>query len=175
MEQTIDVLNKVNAIYSVFIQAFGTLGNILCCIICLRPNLRKTPTLIFYALLLLSDAFSLHVWNFDHYLVEYHGVFVENLGLYVCKFATLLQCFSLQFSAWLLVAMTFERYLSIRFLNWRLYNKPKTAIIISSVIGAVLFIINVSFMINLKFTNDNSTVGCFGEDTYLIWMQVILN
>jgi hypothetical protein len=167
------ILNQINGIYSLIILILGAIGNFFCAAICLRPSLRKVPTFNFYCVLLSCDAFALCVWNLDHYLLIFHETQLENHGIISCKISTFVQCFSLQYSAWLLVSMTVERYLSIIIPNWRnnLFNIKKSISILLA-IGFITFVLNLSFAINLTYEMANDTVECFGEPTYYIWMQV---
>lgn len=173
----LDTLNKINGILALVILVIGMTGNILSGLICLRPKLRKVPTFIFYAMLLFSDAFTLTIWNVDQFLVAFFDTHIERHGLYSCKVATFIQTFSLQFSSWLLVLMTAERYMSVRFVKWRMnYFKAKTAFLISIITGSILFIINTSFAINMNYADDsitNSSLVCFETYGFYIWMQVI--
>ena len=86
-EGLLDVLNQVNAIFSLVILVIGILGNILSSAICLRPKLRKIPTFIFYAFLLFVDVFTVCIWNVDHYLLTFHNTQIEWNGMYSCKIA----------------------------------------------------------------------------------------
>ena len=102
-DSTISVLHKAVGIYSLFLIVFGTLGNILSVVVCLRKELRKVPTFVFYAFTLVHDTISLYFWNLDHYFTAFYGYEIERISFTLCRLFTELQMFSLQSSAWIMV------------------------------------------------------------------------
>jgi len=96
-------LNKILGIISLFLFIFGFFGNILTCLICLRPRLRKTSTFIYLFLISANDIFNLSVWNLDAFVYAFYGIFHENENEIWCKISAFLQYFCSQYSAWLLV------------------------------------------------------------------------
>lgn len=170
-----DVLNYMNAIYSGIIIVTGTLSNLACIVICLRPTLRKIPTFVFYSFLLFSDILTLYVWNVDHMLIVFAQTQLEFMGINVCKSVTFIQLFGMQNSAWTLVLMTYERYLSTRIIKWRThYFNSFRALIVCLITTGLLIVMNSSFAITLEYVNIykiNDSVECFGEEIYYYWMQ----
>jgi hypothetical protein len=170
-----DILNFMNAIYSGVIIFTGTLSNIACIIVCLRPKLRKIPTFVFYSFLLFSDILTLYVWNLDHILIVFAQTQLEFMGIKICKLVTFIQLFGMQNSAWILVLMTYERYLSTRIIKWRTYYfNSLRALIVCLITTGLLVIINSTFAITLEYVNIytiNGSVECFGEEIYYYWMQ----
>lgn len=170
-----DKLNYANAIYSGIIIFVGTCSNLACIFVCLRPNLRKTPTFIFYSFLLSSDIFTLYIWNTDHILIVFANIQLEYMGISLCKLVTFIQLCSMQFSAWILVLMTFERYLCVKITKWRLeYFNSSRAVVIC--LATLLFIglINSSFAVSLRYVNifkSNNSLECYGEAVYSYWIQ----
>ena len=193
---SVETVLRVIVGYTIFVILLGVFGNLFALIVCWRPKLRKVPTFVFYAFLLISDTITLFWWNVDHLTLIYGGFLLEDLGESGCKTFTFFQMFSFQWSAWLLVtteifeikntifltlkliyfkvSMTVERYLSIIKKMWRsTFLKPKLAFIVSIAIGTVLLIINVVFSQLVKYeANDYSNITCFGAQDYATWMQV---
>ena len=102
--ETITILSKLIGSYSISLIIIGTIGNFCGILVCLRKSLRKTPTFVFIAFALASDIVTLYFWNVNHYLYAFQNYQIEDLSVVLCRFATLFQTFSLQWSAWLLVS-----------------------------------------------------------------------
>ena len=68
--------------------------------------------------------------------------------------------------------MSFERFLSIKFIKWRNYFKTKEAIISSIIMGFTLSIINASFVATINFDMTTSNTTCFVDDEYTSAMEV---
>ena len=98
-----EVILRVIAIYSVAIMVIGSIGNVLCFVVCSQQKLRTVPTFVFYLFLVMSDTMTLFWWNTDHYLLVYENYQLEELGIHACRSVTFFQLFSFQWSAWLLV------------------------------------------------------------------------
>jgi hypothetical protein len=106
--ETITILSKLIGAYSISLIIIGTIGNFCGILVCLRKSLRKTPTFVFIAFALASDIVTLYFWNVDHYLYGFHNYQIEDLSVELCRFATLFQTFSFQWSAWLLVSRNID-------------------------------------------------------------------
>ena len=83
-------------------------------LVCLRKRLRKLPTFIYLFTISVSDATSLSIWNLNHFLFIYFNLQPEFKSLIYCKIGVFLQYVSLEYSAWLLVMLTLDRYIHIR-------------------------------------------------------------
>ena len=103
MNSPISIYNKINSCYSVVVAGLGTIGNLMAMYVCLRKNLRKTPTFVFIAFVLPMDTLSLFFWNFNNFYTTFFNFLPVNNNLKTCKIVTFLQMFSLQSSAYLLV------------------------------------------------------------------------
>ncbi len=105
--------NVFLAYYSIFLAIFGTIGNILSFIICLRPHLRKIPTFIFFAYMMIMHTISLYFWNFNIFILTFYGFTIGDVNLASCRITSYLQGVSFQSSAFLLV--TLKPWKSFRF------------------------------------------------------------
>ena len=101
----IDVITKLIGIYCLALVVFGTIFNGFSLFICLKRSLRIIPTFVFYSLLLVSDTLTLFWWNIEVYLVVFELKQFEDYNIHLCRVTTLLQVFSFQWSAWLLVSI----------------------------------------------------------------------
>jgi hypothetical protein len=90
---------KIFEILSFIITILGTLTNVLAFIICLRKNLRKTPTFIFMAFMAISDTIALYSLNIEN---------LSNINWFYCKIQYFINNFPLKTSAWFLVSLIFE-------------------------------------------------------------------
>jgi hypothetical protein len=99
-----EALRQCFAVLALISIIFGTLTNILTCAICLRKNLRCTPTFIFMAFMVISDTLALYGLNLDWYF--YNAFFPQYLSdkyFFYCKIHYFIHLFPLKTSAWLLV------------------------------------------------------------------------
>ena len=96
-------LNSILSYYSIILAIFGTIGNILACITCFRKKLRKVPTFVFVGFMVICDTIALYFWNFNDFLLTYHEATIGDYSLIGCKLTSVIQCVSLQASAFLLV------------------------------------------------------------------------
>ena len=198
----IDILRKTLAVYSAFLIVFGTVANLITFIICLKKNLRQTPTFVFLSFLVLSDIVCLYFWNLNHFVSTFYGFIYESFSIGYCKFFFTTQLISFQTSAWLLVSrmfiyydhywqdrdfilffffffkvgLTVERYLSIRVKNWRtLYFNSKKAAICALIIIAVIFSFNIHLVFTIDYEkplNFSFDGGCYGDEMHNIWQYV---
>jgi hypothetical protein len=132
----------------------------------------------------INDLISLTVWNLNHFLIVYFQFHPEFASEIWCKIAVFMQYFSLEYSAWLLVLLTLDRYLYIR--N-RVKNPNsirekglKKAITFCAIVGLIIFILNSNLLILNGYTvvgNNTKQVMCYRskyltEDYIVIWHRV---
>ena len=101
--ENLSICAKLIAVYSILLIIVGTFGNFFGFLVCFKRNLRQTPTFVFAAFSFISDIMCLYFWNLSHLLFAFFNFQLEDMNLYVCHYGTLTQCFTLQYSAWLLV------------------------------------------------------------------------
>lgn len=104
----LDYGNKILGIVSLFLFFFGLVGNILTFFVCQRKPIRNITTFRLLKFISISDIFALSVWNIDVFLMSFFGFAHEYISGYWCKIAVFLQYFCLQYSAWLLVSVTYK-------------------------------------------------------------------
>ena len=96
-------LNEILSYYSILLAGFGTFGNLLSLVVCMRKSLRKTPTFIFIAFMVVLDALSLYFWNLNTYFGSFHGFALMDQSPLSCMLTNFFQMFSLQASSYILV------------------------------------------------------------------------
>ncbi|VDH91665.1 Hypothetical predicted protein [Mytilus galloprovincialis] len=100
----------------------GTTGNILSIIVLRRKNIQKSVCSIYLIVLAISDLFVLYTGLLRQWINVVFEVDIRELGTGICKLHTFIVYFSLDFSSWILIAVTLERV----FLVW-FPHKAKTA------------------------------------------------
>ena len=96
----VDTLNILDT-YDILVTIFGTFGNILVFLVCLR--IKKNSTFALMRFLAISDLVSLYWWNVDHFMVPFFNLDFQSMYVFYCRLADFAQYSSLQISAWLLV------------------------------------------------------------------------
>ena len=168
------MLLEILAYYSLFLVVAGTIGNFATFIVCYR--LRSTTTFVFLMVSSVVDAIALYFWNANHFTSVIVNTDLQNLNRLSCKLGMFVQFTSLQSSAWLLVAMSLDRLMSVWISHWKLvYFKPTQAFM-ASIAVLVLFMLvnlNVPFTFSHDITvNGTTKIQCFAtSDPATYWMQ----
>lgn len=103
MVNVFQIFNKILGVYALFLTIFGTIANLLSCLVCFR--MRKNTTFIFLSFMTISDLISLYWWNTNNFLKEFAQIDLLSINKYVCKAGNYLQFTALQVSAWILVTI----------------------------------------------------------------------
>ena len=119
------------------------------------------------------DTVALYFWNLSTYYLTYLGIAMGDLNIAICRASTFIQGSSLQSSAFLLVAIAIERYLSVVIKNWRsVIFKSKHAVITSVAIISLIFCGNVYLVGTLPYIikSNSSILGdCTNTNEYIQW------
>jgi hypothetical protein len=99
----IKIFKKIIAFYNIILIIFGTLGNILTCIICLRRRLKKVNTFKLFALNAIMATISLYEWNLRQIILYLFEIDLIYQSLLYCQLTAFLQYVSFESSAWFLV------------------------------------------------------------------------
>lgn len=110
---------KIFGFYSLFLVVFGTIGNTLIIIVCLKSKNNPTFSLIKY--LAANDLISLFFWNLSHFTYSVFGMDLENSNIILCKFGNWMQFSSLQASAWILVSRILSNFFIESFVKQKMY------------------------------------------------------
>nr|QVK45793.1 G protein-coupled receptor [Proales similis] len=167
-----DIELKVVGSYCLFLVIVGTLSNLIALYICLRKRLRSVTTFIFFSFILLNDTLSLYGWCLDHFLDSFFHLQIEESSIWLCKIFRFSQFVTLQWSSWLLVFLTLDRYLSITIKTWRsLYFRVNQAIMASILLGFFIMVLN-SHMLILAGEQKDGIVNCYGLDGFKEWTHI---
>ncbi|CAH1796257.1 unnamed protein product [Owenia fusiformis] len=124
----------------------GTIGNTLSFIILTRKNMRKSTSSIYLSVLAVVDSTVLYTGLLRHWIRHISDIDIRSITLGGCKFHIFLVYFSLDLSAWILVAVTFERLVAVYIpYKARVYCTSFTTFITVCAISFVLFFINLHF------------------------------
>ncbi|XP_013413916.1 neuromedin-U receptor 1-like [Lingula anatina] len=94
---------------------FGTLGNTLSFAVLTRKTMRKNSTTLYLAVLAVTDLAVLWLGLTRHAAIAFQNKDVRLLHSSLCKLQRFFLYFSLDYSAWILVAVTAERCFSVYF------------------------------------------------------------
>ena len=91
----------------------GTMGNFLSFVIMLRREMRQTPTFLYLATLAVADTCVLYLSALKTWVRTISGFELLHMSNAGCKIIFFIIHFSINFSAWLIVAVTIERFLAV--------------------------------------------------------------
>ena len=133
------IASYVNQYWFPILVPIGLIGNTLSFLVMIKPNNRNVSTCIYMAAISVSDNLmmflTLHEWLLS-------GAKIEEWHVWRCKFAAYLINFSLQSSTYQVLAMTFDKYVAIKWPHRAAtYSTPKRAklILISVFLFALVY------------------------------------
>ena len=129
---------------------FGTFTNILSLLVLSRKRMRKHSTYVYLAILSVIDLLAIWLGIMRDYLAHGYGIYIKSMWL--CKVHSFLFYFSLDFSSWILVAVSVDRFIAITFvfssytkqMLLKFFAKPK---LICSIIFVLFFLLNLHFVV----------------------------
>lgn len=130
--------------YALFLTILGTICNLFSIIILTKYHIKRSPWMRYLIALAIADFFALYQWNLNtFYLYNIskppYYFDLEELSLVSCRLVSFFAFSSLQFSAWLLSLLSFDRLMVIYSFKWRLI--ARRPIVINIIIATTLFII----------------------------------
>ena len=126
--------------YPVFIPV-ALVGNTLSFLIMIKPNNRKVSTCIYMAAISINDNIMIYM-NCHDYLVVVAQI--HKWYQLECKFLALLALFALQNCTFLVVAMTIDKYIAIKWPHRAAtYSTPRRAKLIALTIYVCVFVYNI--------------------------------
>ena len=144
----------------------GTFGNILSILVLLRKSMRSSTTMFYLTALSFGDLFTLYTGLLRYWIAAFKDVDVRNESDAGCKIHTFLVYFSLDFTVWILVAVTLDRCLcvSLPFKARRICSLKRSRMVVIIIICA-LFLKNMHFFWTVQlvhtweFRCDGATVS----------------
>ncbi|KAK2190139.1 hypothetical protein NP493_86g03010 [Ridgeia piscesae] len=131
----LDIHHAIRLYYQAFIALFGIVANVTSLIVTLSKRMRKHSTCLYMSAISGSDAVTLVIA-----FVWWLGRFVDTTSVWSCKLILFLFYYAIHFSVTLLVAMTAERYVAIRFPFWAHVHltRRKSVYVIAGIATAIL-------------------------------------
>lgn len=172
----IDLILKINGIYCMFLCIAGTIGNLFLTTMCFITPLRKSSTFVFLGVMAVADSVTLYWFNLDHFFKPYFGFDRNKIWFHFCRWDMFFQYVSLCSSAWLLVTLSFERYLSVRIKTWSIKFTHKQALVAALlvVLFFILFNSNILFTFGVvSFVNGTNVTRftCYTVNEESKWMD----
>jgi len=147
------------------IIGLGTIGNVLSFLVMIRRTMIITPTCFYMAILAVSDTIILYVNCLRKWFFITYGEDSWNLNTASCRVVYFLSYTSFQYSVWIIVAMTTERFFAIRyplkFLTLGTVGKTK---VVCLILLCFFMLLNCQFTWSVKIDKDGK---CIPEENYL--------
>ena len=110
-----EVEHTIWKISSPIVMTLGTIGNTLAIVVLSKKKMRRMPSSLFLIVLAVSDLLMLYLGLLRHCIRVFNEVDIREFTLTGCKVHVFLVYFIKHFSAWLLVAVALERFISVWF------------------------------------------------------------
>lgn len=135
-----EVSRYIYAILYPIVFLLGIIGNLLSSLLFSITKLNRTSCGVYFLLLAIFDSIAL-IGGIHHCLAIGYRVRVPN-GAY-CRARNFLLYVSMDMTSWMIVAISVDRYLKVKFpITARIYATQKLAIVVSCIIGVVFIIKN---------------------------------
>ncbi|XP_064620739.1 probable G-protein coupled receptor 139 [Lineus longissimus] len=167
MHECLLLFPKYNAANDAFIYGLplvimvGTIGNVLSLIVFSRWQMRQTATYFYMAVLAVADLLVLYISAFRLWITKLSGFDVMATTNAACKTFSFLPQWCTHFSAWILVAMTVDRFIAVNMpLKAIVYSTLPKARITVIVIAIILILFDMQVLWKLELTER----GCVPND-----------
>ena len=134
--------------YPIVLLCFGSIGNVMTIAVLLRQNLRSCASTMYLLALAVTDLMVLYFGLLRQYLIKTNKRDIRNdMG---CGFHMWLVYTSIGYSSWILVALTMERVISIKFPVFvrNRTSSRKSAMIVLLILFAVIASLNSHLIFN---------------------------
>lgn len=138
----------------------GTFGNIFSLLILRNKTMTRQSTNVFLSALALADSIVLFVGLLRRWIGDIAGIDVQSETDWLCKTVSMLTYSSSQFSVWLIIAVTIERYIAVsqplhasRFCN---LTRAKRVI---ALLASIFTVLNLHFIWTVTLTKHTQGSG----------------
>jgi len=139
-----------------FFIAIGTISSILSMLVLLRRTMRHNPAMFYLTVLSFFDIAVLNIGLLRHWIQVTFEVNIRDFSEFSCRFHAFLTYFTLDYSAWILVALTINTCISVCMpLKGRIYctlNRSKLSVV---VIAIILVFINGHLFFTVGIINNS--------------------
>lgn len=181
MSGTTDVLAKVIGAWSIILVLIGSIFNPLVCFVCFKSKqLRSTSTFKLLAIAALNDFLVQFEWNFDHFTLGFFNFAESSNSVFYCRFVTMfMQYVTLEFSSWMWLSISLDRFLTLRIKKWRRnYFVGMRPIIYSALLALLIIAINFIDIFTLGYgyvVNGTQVVVCGATSGYDFSLYYIMS
>ena len=159
--ETVELI--VAAVIPIILIVVGTFGNLLCALVLLKKQNRKTSTNVYLIFLCIVDTLSLYQWNLKYIVYKLSGgkQQVTDQSLFLCKWGEFLPFYTLHTSAMFLTLVSLDRAC----LLWSRWYKntiarARVALIFCVLVLLILFGLNgFLFGLGFEYTIYNNSTG----------------
>jgi len=154
----------------------GSVANFLVFLVMRRPKMRHQTTGFYMAILAIADELALLCGCLNKWLWEFNKVTILHMSPAACKIFSSIFYTTMDFSVWMVVIMTVERFIAVTFPLKAAYfctiKKAKYATLATLV---VTFAVNAHFLVTHTFIYRNNEHGCqsksetFDEFMHFMW------
>ncbi|CAF0901338.1 unnamed protein product [Didymodactylos carnosus] len=132
-------------VYPVIMLILGVFGNALSFCVLIRQSMRRYSTFCYLACLALVDIGVILTFCIN-FILLYHLKYDMQEKAFACKLFAFCTYFLPQYSSWLLVAVSFDRVISAKYLKLaKTWTRPKQSLVIMIALGLILALINIHF------------------------------
>lgn len=150
-----------------FLMLIGLVGNVMSFFILRHKSMARHSTNVFLAALSIADLIVLFVGLLRLWINEVADVDFQNMSDFMCKFVNVLTYSSSQFSAWLILAVTVERYIvvchALQASRWCSRERARKTVIILAI---VFILINSHLVWTIGIRTDRGKPECEGLGKY---------
>jgi hypothetical protein len=160
-ESIVDPVNFVIYTFPILIIV-GTICNILTFLVMRRKKLRNQSTGFYMAVLAIADQLALLVGCLSHWLYSYKNISILHISTFSCKIFSVVLYTTMDFSVWMVVIMTIERFIAVTFpLRSMYFCTVKKAKVATLILTCILFSMNSHFLFSHSYvTRRNNESGC---------------
>lgn len=161
---------------SILLILLGTLGNGLSFLVMSRSSIRKTVTSLLLRALAVVDTCVLWTGYFTDWVLIVFDYDVRIQSEFNCRFQHIMFYWTFHYSAWILVLVTTERFISVVFpLKAKKIITKRTMVVCLITIGISLFILSSHFFWTQKldFIEDGELRCVNDTETYDFWLSKI--
>lgn len=150
----------------------GTVANILSITVLVRKSMRTSTTMFYLTILSFGDLFVLYTGLFRFWLQHAFKLDLRLLSDFGCKVHAFLVYFSLDFTTWILVAVTVDRCVSVALpLKAKRYCSLKKAKVSVVIIGTIMALINIHLFNTVGIVDHLGELQCQGKNDFIfaVW------
>jgi hypothetical protein len=171
------ISNQIVSIISIVLSSIGIIGNIISILICLRKELRKTPTFMFMAFISGVNIFKLFTTIICILMIQFQIQEIKELNIVFLNTCLFLIFWKHHSSVYLMIITLFDQLMCIKHVLWRktLFNNKKAFYLITLIMSTFFFSnLHLNFTIKYKNIENAANIVDFirSSKTIVFWMKV---